>query len=37
MKRWHKLAALAAGVAALAGAGATARGADAAPSANAPI
>ena len=37
MKRWHKLAALAAGVATLAGAGATARIADAAPSANAPI
>ena len=37
MKRWHKLAALAAGVAALAGAGATARVADAAPSAQAPI
>ena len=37
MKRWHKLAALAAGVATLAGAGATARVADAAPSAQAPI
>jgi branched-chain amino acid transport system substrate-binding protein len=37
MKRWHKLAALAAGVATLAGAGATARMADAAPSAQAPI
>ncbi len=37
MKRWHKLAALAAGVAAVAGAGATARVADAAPSAQAPI
>ena len=37
MKRWHKLAALAAGVSALAGAGATARVADAAPSATAPI
>ena len=37
MKRWHKLAALAAGVATLAGAGASARVADAAPSAQAPI
>ena len=37
MKRWHKLAALAAGVATLAGAGATARVADAAPEAAAPI
>jgi branched-chain amino acid transport system substrate-binding protein len=37
MKRWYKLAALVAGVATLAGIGASARGADAAPSANAPI
>ena len=37
MKRWHKLAALVTGIAALAGVGATARIADAAPSANAPI
>ena len=37
MKRWHKLAALAAGIATLAGAGASARVADAAPSAQAPI
>ena len=37
MKRWYKLAALVAGVATLAGVGATARVADAAPSATAPI
>src|SRR5262245_13225602 len=37
MKRWHKLAALAAGIATLAGVGATARVADAAPSAQAPV
>jgi branched-chain amino acid transport system substrate-binding protein len=37
MKRWYKLAALVAGVATLAGAGATARVAEAAPSAAAPI
>jgi branched-chain amino acid transport system substrate-binding protein len=37
MQRWHKLAALVGGLAVLAGAGATARGADAAPSASAPI
>ena len=37
MKRWYKLAALVAGVATLAGAGASARVADAAPSAQAPI
>ena len=37
MQRWHKLAALVGGLAALAGAGATARSADAAPSASAPI
>jgi branched-chain amino acid transport system substrate-binding protein len=37
MKRWHKLAALGTGVALLAGIGATARVADAAPSAVAPI
>lgn len=37
MKRWYKLAALVAGIAMLAGAGATARVADASPSANAPI
>ena len=37
MKRWYKLAALVAGVATLAGVGASARGADAAPSAKAPI
>ena len=37
MKRWHMLAALVTGIAVLAGIGATARVADAAPSANAPI
>jgi len=37
MKRWHMLAALITGIAVLAGIGATARVADAAPSANAPI
>ena len=37
MNRWYKLAALVAGVATLAGVGASARVADAAPSANAPI
>ena len=37
MKRWYKLAALVAGVATLAGVGATARVADAAPSATAPV
>ena len=37
MKRWYKLAALVAGVATLAGIGASARGADAAPTATAPI
>ena len=37
MKRWYKLAALVAGVATIAGVGATARGADAAPTAAAPI
>src|SRR4029079_4078113 len=37
MQRWHKLVALVVGVAVLAGAGATTRAADAAPSASAPI
>jgi branched-chain amino acid transport system substrate-binding protein len=37
MKRWHTFAALVTGIAVLAGIGATARVADAAPSANAPI
>ena len=37
MKRWYKLGAIVAGVAALAGAGATVKAADAAPSAQAPI
>jgi len=37
MQRWYKLAALVAGVATIAALGATARGADAAPSASAPI
>ena len=37
MQRWQKLAALVGGLAALAGAGATARSADAAPTASAPI
>lgn len=37
MQRWYKLAALVTSIAFLAGIGATARGADAAPSANAPI
>ena len=37
MKRWHMLAALITGIAVLAGIGATARVADAAPSSNAPI
>src|SRR5512145_2163157 len=37
MKRWYALAALVAGVATIAGVGATARVADAAPGANAPI
>ena len=37
MQRWHKLLALVTGIAVMAGVGATARGADAAPSASAPI
>lgn len=37
MQRWHKLLALVTGLAVMAGVGATARGADAAPSASAPI